>query len=415
MKLAQLLQILVGILCLVCPGLARALDSAPANGRIAYVVASGEAEDTAAVEVVVRELVAGLPVELRWSTASGIDIGQVLAQHAPDGQVAARAWLDLSNPRRARIYVANAQDKRFVVRVVPLNDGYDEVGREVIGHIVEFALDAFLSGAEVGVSREVAERQVTDESDTGPAATPLGSSAGPDNQASKPERSGGELKPPAAEAQHLGAARDDGLRAHPASIQPDVRIARPRLGLLVAYQIREVSPLPLLHGPVIGFGIALPLRPALRFRAFSTLHYDLPATWDSPAVGARLAGMTARLIAGLETDIAPRWVVRGLLGLGADFMRVSPYPEPGTGSARAGQPLWTGSTVFAAMVDLEFAASATIGLIVGAGCDASLNRPSYFVAGDARQTTVLSPSVFHPTASFGMVFRIGHQPIALGR
>jgi hypothetical protein len=294
-KLAQLLQILVGILCLVCPGLARALDSAPANGRIAYVVASGEAEDTAAIEVVVRELVAGLPVELRWSTASGIDIGQVLAQHAPDGQVAARAWLDLSNPRRARIYVANAQDKRFVVRVVPLNDGYDEVGREVIGHIVEFALDAFLSGAEVGVSR------------------------------------------------------------------------------------------------------------------------DLPATWDSPAVGARLAGVTARLVAGLETDIAPRWVVRGLLGLGADFMRVSPYPEPGTGSARAGQPLWTGSTVLAAMVDLEFDASARIGLVVGAGCDASLNRPSYFVAGDARQTTVLSPSVFHPTASFGMVFRIGHQSIALGR
>ena len=182
MKLAQFLQILTGILCLICPGLARALESAPANARVAHVVASGEAEDTAAVEGVVRELVARLPIELRWSTASGIDIGQVLAQHAPDGQVAARAWLDLSNPRRARIYVANAQDNRYVVRIVPLSDGYDEVGREVIGHIVEFALDAFLSGAPVGVSREVAERQVTEEADTGQPATPPGSSVGPEKQ-----------------------------------------------------------------------------------------------------------------------------------------------------------------------------------------------------------------------------------------
>lgn len=415
MKLARFLQILFGILCLICPGLARAFESAPAHAPVAYVVASGEAEDMVAVEVVVRELVARLPIELRWSTASGIDIGQVLAQHAPDGQVAARAWVDLSNPRRARIYVANAQDQRFVVRVVPLSDGYDEVGREIIGHIVEFALDAFLSGAEVGVSREVAERQVTEAADTSQLAAPPGSSVEPEARASKPERPGDELKPPAVEVQDFGTARDDGLRVGPVANRADVRSERPRFGLLVAYQVREISPLPLLHGPVVGFGIALPLRQGLRFSASSTLHYDWPATWDSSLVGARVAGVSARLSAGLETDLAPRWVLRGLLGLGADFMRVSPYPEPGVRSTHPGQPLWTASTVVAAMVNLEFAASGRIGLVLGAGCDANLNRPSYFVAGDARQTTVLSPSVFHPTASLGMVLRIGHQPIALGR
>jgi len=367
------LPVLLGILCFVCISLAHGALAKASEPRVVYVVASGDAADTAGVEVVVRELVARLQVELQWSRASGIDPGQVLAQRAPEVQVVARAWLDLSDAKRARIYVANAQGRRFLVRVVPLRDGYDEVAREVLGHIIESAVDAFLSGLDVGVTREVAARQVTAESPP-PPATPATASA-----------------PPAATTN---------------------RFERLRLGVVVAYQATEIAQVPtILHGPALGMALAIPIRDSLRFSSSATLHYRLPAAWDSAAVGARIAGATARLRAGLEADVAWPALLRGELGIGADFTHLAPYAEPNDSMAKAGQPLWTTSSIAAAMLSLEIAASRRIGLLVGAGCDVELNEPSYFVARNAQQITVLSPWVVRPTATLGLVFRVDRQPI----
>jgi hypothetical protein len=367
------LQVLLGILCFVCVSVARGAVAKASEPRVVYVVASGDAADTAGVEVVVRELVARLPVELQWSRASGIDPGQVLAQRAPEVQVVARAWLDLSDAKRARIYVANAQGRRFLVRVVPLRDGYDEVAREVLGHIIESAVDAFLSGLDVGVTREVAERQVTAESPPPPAA-PATASA-----------------PPAATSN---------------------RFEWLRLGVVVAYRATQIAQLPtILHGPTLGMALAIPIRGSVRFSSSAMLHYRLPTAWDSASVGARVAGATARLSAGLEADVARQVILRGELGVGADFTHLAPYAEPSDRMAKAGQPLWTTSSVAAAMLSLELAASSRIGLLVGAGCDVELNHPSYFVARNAQQTTVLSPWVVHPTATLGLVFRVDRQPI----
>lgn len=418
MKRSLYLQILLGILCLVChSSSAHATVGSQSSARIAYVVASGNAADIAAVEVVVRELVARLPVELQWSTTTEIDLAQVLAQRTPDEHVVARAWLDLSDPTRARIYIANAQDRRFVVRVVPLSDGYDEVGREVVGHIIESAVDAFLSGAEIGVSREVAERQVSAEAlPPAPSPPPSDSASERQNSSTQPKAEPclGQSCPSAARTTKLELTRAVVSRA-PLSAENE-RSERLRLGLLVSYQITEIAALPtVLHGPALGLGLALPLRRALRFSSLLALHYQLPLAWDSPSVGARVAGVTARLSAGLEGDIARHVLLRGLLGVGADFLHLAPYAEPTDSSARAGEPLWSGSTIIAAMLTLEIAATSRTGLFIGAGCDANLKRPSYFVARDAQQTTVLSPWVFQPTATFGLAFRIDHPPIASGR
>jgi hypothetical protein len=137
---------LVWVFGFACTSLVREPTAAAAEDKMVDVVVSGDPDDAAGVEVVVRELVARLPVVLQWSRATGIDPVQVLAQRAPDTRIVTRAWMDLSDRKRARIYVANPWNARFVVRVVPLLDGYDEIAREVLGHIIESCVDAFLAG-----------------------------------------------------------------------------------------------------------------------------------------------------------------------------------------------------------------------------------------------------------------------------
>jgi hypothetical protein len=338
------------------------------ENKVVDVVASGDPSATAGVEVVVRELVARLPVVLQWSRASGIDPGQVLAQHTPDARVVARAWLDLSDPKLARIYVANASSGRFLVRVVPLRDGYDEIAREVLGHIIESAVDAFLAGRDVGVTREIAEREVTHESPPPPAPT----------------------------------------TAH----VPDAVVSeRTRIGVAVSYQATDVAGAQaMMHGPAIGMGLAFPMGKAVRLSSSATVHYRVPIHWDSPSVGARLHGGTARLGAGVEGDVTQRMVLRAQLGLGIDFTHLAPYVESGS-TAKADEPRWVVSPVATATVSLDAPLSSRIGWFVGAGCDFDLYRTSYFVANSTIANTVLSPWVARPMGVLGLVFRLDEETI----
>ncbi|HEV3190429.1 MAG TPA: hypothetical protein VGY54_08025, partial [Polyangiaceae bacterium] len=342
--------ILVGVLCFARISVAGQSAFAATDGQVVDVVVSGNPSATAGVEVVVRELLARLPVVLQWSQAPAIDPSQVLAQRAPDAHVVARAWMDLSSPTRARIYVANELSGRFVVRVVPLRDGYDEIAREVLGHIVESAVDAFLEGREVGVPREIAEREVTDES----AAVPM------------------PVPPPAPPA--------------PRASFSEVT----RIGVGLWYQVTEMAASKVMHGPAVGIGLAFPTGRAARFSASAALHYRLPLHWDSPSVGVRFDGAAARLGAGIEGDITRRVVLRGQLGLGVDFVHLDPYVEDGS-AAKAGSPFWVLSPITTATLSLEAQLSRRIGLILGAGCDIDLSAPSYFVASDTGPTTVLAP------------------------
>ena len=315
-----------------------------------------------------RELIARLPVVLQWSRASGIDPGQVLAQRAPDARVVARAWLDLSDPKLARIYVANPSSGRFLVRVVPLRDGYDEIAREVLGHIIESAVDAFLAGRDVGVTREMAEREVTHDSAPPPA-------------------------PASAPVPGAGASE------------------RTRIGVAVSYRATDVAGVEaMMHGPAIGVGLAFPMGKAVRFSSSATVHYRVPIQWDSPSVGAHLHGGTARLGAGVEGDVTQRMVLRAELGVGVDFTHLAPYVESGS-TAKADEPRWVVSPVANAMVSLDAPLSSRMGWFIGAGCDFDLHRTSYFVANGAIANTVLSPWIARPVGVVGLVFRLSDERI----
>jgi hypothetical protein len=341
--------------------------TAAAEDKVVDVVASGHPSTVAGVEVVVRELVARLPVVLRWSQASGIDPTQVLAERAPDVRIVARAWMDLSDAKRARIYVANAGGGRFLVRVVPLREGYDEVAREVLGHIIESAVDAFLAGRDVGVSREIAEREVSQSS-----------------------------APPQA-AETLAVAR---------AIAPEST----RIGLAVSYQATGMEGVKAtMHGPAIGAAFAVPIGGGLRLGSSASVQYRVPFHWDSASVGARFESAAARLGLGIEGDLKERVVLRAELGFGFDFVHVAPYVEAGS-TARATPAEWFLAPIASAMLSLEAPLVSQVGLRVAAGSDVDLSGPSYFVASGGTVTTVLSPWVVRPVIALGAVFRWEKKP-----
>jgi hypothetical protein len=362
------LPIRVWLLCFALTSLAGESAAIAAEEKVVSVVASGDPSAIASVEVVVRELVARLAVALEWSQTSAIDAGQVLAPPAPDDRVVARAWMDMSNPKRARIYVANASSRRFLVRIVPLHDGYDEIGREVLGHIIESAVDAFLAGRDVGVAREIAEREVTEESEPTPHA-------------------------PIAPATPVAKAVSSEFA--------------------VSYQVTEVARATTMHGPALGIGLAFPIGKAERFSSSATVHYRLPLAWDSQSIGARFDGGTVRLSAGIEGDAA-RWLVLcGQLGFGVDVAHVAPYLEAGS-TTTAAAPFWVVSPIATATASLEAALSRRIGLLVGIGCDVDLSGSSYFVANGMKATTVLLPWVAHPTGALGLLFRLDEPRVNTG-
>jgi len=70
------------------------------------------------------------------------------------GSIAARA-MTVRDRHRAQLYFRGPRGERFLLRELELRDGLDEVGRELIGRVVETSVVALLHSSE-GLSREEA-------------------------------------------------------------------------------------------------------------------------------------------------------------------------------------------------------------------------------------------------------------------
>ncbi len=126
--------------------------------RRVEVVAAGERNVTAVLEPRLRLLLQDYPVALFFAVATDFRPRDVFA--SGNDACLARIWLDARVSTRAVIYLVDDAHERFLVRVVPLEHGYDEVAQESLGTIVQSSIEALLAGASVGVTRRDAEAQV---------------------------------------------------------------------------------------------------------------------------------------------------------------------------------------------------------------------------------------------------------------
>jgi hypothetical protein len=330
---------------------------------VVEITITGDGRDTLALEQLVRELVASLPIELEWSVSPAIDPRQVLARRVDDRHVLVRAWVDVSDTKRAKIYVANGGSERFIVRFVPEPNGYDAVAREALGQIIESSIAAFVASSDAGIPRDDALRDVAHEE---PAVVP---------EAPKP-------------------------RPSPAP-RPS-----PRFDVGVAYRGALLDGAPVAQHGVDGVvGLALPGGRVARFASWANVGYRAPATWDGPNIGVSVSGVAARIAAGVELDVTQRFSVRVLAGGGLDVVFIDPVPV--TAATSAASSTTDVVPILTSMATGQVRLGGRMALFAGLGCDFDLSRPRYDVAREQGLTPAWTPWVARPTVLAGILVGFG--------
>jgi hypothetical protein len=318
------------------------------------VVATGEPGATEAVEALVRELLGRLPVAIEWAYAPHIDLHEVLAHRTTDPGVVARVWVDFSDLEAASVIVVAAATDRFLVRWVPTERGNIEVEQEAVAQIIGFTVEAILEGAEIGVTRDVAARQILAQ----PMAHP-------------------EQPPP---LQHRVGASEE-------------------LGAFVG--LRAIGP-----GPAVGidpgllFALSGPREALVRPLLVAELQYEAPVDLEANDVAVRLEGVGGTLQGGIEARLASRLSLRATAGLGADAIHAQPQATTGSAFAARG-PFWLGAAVATARVGIEVRVAASVSLFASAGFDLDMSGVSFPVSANGSTEPNAVPWRAWPVASLG--------------
>jgi hypothetical protein len=344
---------------------------ARAEARSVEIVATGDENATSAVESLVRELLRDLSVEIRWTRAQSIDPREVLSRRAADVGLVARVWVDLSDPLGARLFVANATSDHFLVRIVPASKGDEDkkVESEAVAQIVSSAVEALLAGGKIGVTREVAVRQVEGKLGVGPRlAEPPPAEPGPPADGTVPGRFSGEV------------------------------------GAFFAFRGLGAGPVVGLEPGLIGT-LAAPRRWLLRPILILALQYDAPRDWQTDTVGVRLEGGGGSVQAGLRTQLAKRVSLQASVGLGPEGMHVEPLANAGFSPK---PPFWLVAAILTARIGVEVALSGPLSLFAMTGCDVDMSGVQFNVAdGGTLTSNVVVPWRVWPVALLGASLALG--------
>jgi hypothetical protein len=345
-------------------------------GAQAAIVLVGAAGRDPELRALLTELLERRHVGVQLSTRSEFDSAELLGGRPPSGAV--QVFVVPGSAGSVRVYFRAPDGERFLLRRVLLRAGFDEVGREQLGQIVETATLALLEPG-AGLSREQAEQALTQER--------FEPEPGPPGAAANPKRSpqaGGAAPPPDAKT--------------PATPRESMTLE----GWL-ALRYRAVvggSGLGLAHGPGAELGLSAKRRWLLRLRLRA--ERDFPQTLETAQVSAEIRGLrwTAAADAGLELARA-HWLLLSL-GLGQD--RASVTPLGATGSNVAPAPAFDHQAPVAE-AELRYEAGSWLRLVVALGADASLVRTHYDVTHpDEEPERVARPWPFRPSLSLGLAF-----------
>jgi hypothetical protein len=90
---------------------------------------------------------------IHWVPIGRVDVEDVVRRPPEGGPPSARAWIDCSSADRMRIYFANWNSERFLLREVPLPEGLNELALETAGQVIASSLSALMSDDNAGMSR----------------------------------------------------------------------------------------------------------------------------------------------------------------------------------------------------------------------------------------------------------------------
>jgi hypothetical protein len=319
----------------------------------------------------VRALEGRLDVSVRWIAPASIDVRDALAAGAREG-LFARVWLDMSDPDRAILFLANERHDSFLVRFLPVH-GYGELAQESLTTVVETAIEALLAGGDIGIDRAAAVREL-------------------DARLPSIERAPIEVEP-----------------APPAIETPLPPLAAPRRlasAITLAYRADVISEEPAVrHGAELALSWTGFFDPSLDLLVRFSAQISAPYLLGDAAQGVSLSGGGARIAIGAMGEAASIFVWQAAIGIGVDLSNASPRIAPDSGLLAA-ESFVVAVPIASALVAGALRPLPWIEIAIGGGLDVDLSAHRYAIRdGDAIEIAV-APWIVHPFAflSLGLLF-----------
>ena len=345
-----------------------------AAGRNASIVLVGAAARDSELEALLGELLARRGVHASISKQDEFGREQLL--HAEERSGVVLVFVVPGLDGYVGLYFRAPDGQRFLLRNVLLRGGFDDVGRELVGQVVETAV-ASLQHAGDSLTREQAQLALAKEA---PATAP----ANPAEIASTvrvPARAPAKVAQPRS-PQHARANALEGWLAL-------------RYGA-VAFGAR----LGIAHGPGLELGLGLKRNYLLRGRM--TFERDFPQSLGTSLVAAELSRTRWRLAADAGLPLTSRHFLLVSLGVGQDRLHVVPSTPAGSDVAPARDFL---DQAPVALAELRYeAAFGPFRVAAVLGADFSLVETHYDVAHATERESVVKPWLVRPSAGVALAF-----------
>jgi hypothetical protein len=146
--------------------------------KSAVIVMVGAAADSAELAGVLRDLLQGQQIDVRFLRQEGLSTAQLLAGK---GDRAVWIFVELRGQREAALYFRGPKARRYLLRRLELRDGLDEIGREVIAQVVESSVQSLLRSSEGMTRKEMRAALARDRAAPSrtPAAPPVDATTSP--------------------------------------------------------------------------------------------------------------------------------------------------------------------------------------------------------------------------------------------
>ena len=352
---------------------AHAAATEPAVGDAAIVLVGAAGRD-ADLRALLSELLEHRGVHTRISEQSGFDREQLLHAAAPVSDLLVFVVPGLGG--NVGLYFRAPGGQRFLLRGVLLRAGFDDVGREQIGQIVDTAVASLLHSRD-GLTREEAQLALPSDPAAARPPTEANGAAAPTPVVPRPPSNPAVAAPGAARPQ----AELEGWLA--------LRYGAVALG----------TALGVAHGPGLELGLGVQRGYLLRVR--TTLERDFPQSLETSLIAAELTRVRWSVAGDAGLSLNRTQMLLASFGAGQDRLDIKPTARAGSSIAPA--PAFQDQ---APVVHAELRYEAALGrirLAAALGADASLVETHYDIAHPERER-VVKPWLVRPSASFALAF-----------
>lgn len=320
------------------------------------------ASDAEALGAVARELLERLAMQVELRRVERIDVRE-LRQPLKGQPYFARVWVTFGKSGKARLYLEHAARDRVLVRDVSDDAQNPELVREELGHILQTAVEGLKAGEEIGAPRDEALKQVDAEE---AASTP-------------------KAMPPA-----------DAVALPKAPLQPKPR--RFRFG--PRYEVAWLGDGDRFEdGPGAVLGALLPSSERWGLELGGL--FRRPSKIEGSPVGARLQSLAVNTLLTFDAVKAERSRLRLGVGVGADFVRVSPFAKAEK-DVRLASSRWLKLALGRLTVTYAHDVGGFMDFEYTLGVALDPNRTRYVLQSSAGAKQVLAPSPARPFLSVGV-------------